>query len=92
MGTGSDTLGSVCEELLLFEKAGFSAYEALQCATKNAAKILENNMIGTIECGKFADLLLLDANPLDDLHNIEKVNTVFFEGEVVNEKWMCNLQ
>ena len=30
--------------------------------------------------------------PLDDLHNIRNVNTVVFEGEIVNEKWMSNLQ
>jgi len=92
MGVGSDTLGSVCEELLLFEEAGFTAYEALQCATRNAAIILDNNRIGTVECGKTADLVLLDANPLEDLRNIRKVHTVFLDGEVVDEAWMCNLQ
>ncbi len=92
IGAGTDTAGDMCEELLLLEKAGLSRYEALQCATFNASKIVENNMIGTIQCGKIADLVLLDNNPLDDLHNIRKVNTVVFEGEVVNEQWMCNLQ
>ncbi len=82
----------ICEELLLLEKAGLSRYQALQCATLNASKIVENNMIGTIECGKIADLVLLNSNPLDDLRNIRTVNTVVFEGEVVNEQWMCNLQ
>ena len=57
-----------------------------------ASKIVENDNIGTIECGKTADLVLLDANPLDDLKNIRKVNIVVFEGEIVDEKWMCNLQ
>ena len=85
IGAGSDTLGNVCDELLLFEKAGFSKYEALQTATSNASKIVENDMIGTIECGKIADLVLLDANPLEDLQNLRKVNTVVLEGEIVNE-------
>jgi imidazolonepropionase-like amidohydrolase len=92
IGAGTDTLGNMCDELLLLEKAGLSTYEALQCATINASKIVENDKIGTIECGKIADLVLLDANPLDDLKNIRKVNIVVFEGEIVNEKWMCNLQ
>lgn len=92
IGAGTDTLGDMCDELLLLEKAGLSTYEALQCATLNASKIVDNNMIGTIECGKIADLVLLDSNPLEDLHNIKKVNTVFFEGITVNENWMCNLQ
>ncbi len=92
IGAGTDTLGDLCDELLILEKAGLSRYEALQCATHNASKIVENDMIGTIECGKTADLVLLDGSPLEDLKNIRKVNTVVFAGEVVNEKWMCNLQ
>lgn len=92
IGAGTDTLGNMRDELLLLKRAGLSAYEALQCATVNASKIIENDMIGTIQCGKIADLVLLDENPLEDLNNICKVNTVFFEGEIINEKWMCNLQ
>lgn len=92
IGAGSDTLGSVLEELLLFESLGFSTYEALQTATSNAAKIVNNDTIGIIECGKVADLVLLDADPLEDLRNLQKINTVFFEGSVVNEAWMSNLQ
>ena len=79
-------------ELLILEKAGLSKYEALQTATVNAAKIVENDMIGTIKCGKMADLVLLDASPMEDLNNIRKVNKVIFEGNIVDEKWMCNLQ
>ena len=92
IGAGSDTLGSVYEELVIFKKLGFSALEALQTATVNAAKILGNDKIGTIECGKIADLVLLEGNPLTDLDNIKKVSAVFFQGSLVNEKWMCNLQ
>ena len=93
IGAGSDTLGSVPAELLLFEQCGMSRYEALQTATVNAAKILKNiDRFGTVESGKVADLVLLSGNPLDDLNNIESVERVFFEGEEVSEKWMCNLQ
>ncbi len=92
IGAGTDTLGDLCDELQILEKAGLTKYEALQSATLNASKIVENDMIGTIECGKLADLVLLDANPLDDLQNIRKINTVIFEGEIVDEQWMCNLQ
>lgn len=93
IGAGSDTLGSVPAELLVFEKCGMSRYEALQTATINAAKILKNaDRFGTIECGKVADLVLLSSNPLEDLKNIESVERVFLGGEEVSEKWMCNLQ
>ena len=70
-----------------------SRYEAIQTATINAAKILKNeDRFGTVEPGKTADLLLLEENPLEDLHNIEKVKAVFLAGEEVSEHWMCNLQ
>ena len=92
MGAGSDTLGSVPEELLIFHEAGLTTYEALQTATRNAAQILGNDQIGTIEVGKIADLVLLDGDPLEDLRNITRVRQVFFHGEPVTERWMCNLQ
>lgn len=92
IGAGSDTLGSVPEELLIFREAGLTAYEALQTATKNAAMILNNSEIGTIEPGKIADLVLLNGNPLEDLHHVRSVNRVFFGGDTVSEQWMCNLQ
>ena len=92
VGAGSDTLGSIPRELLLLQECGLSPYEALQTATRNAAQILNNDRIGTIEVGKAADLVLLAADPLADLRNVEQVEQVFFGGEPVNEAWMCNLQ
>ena len=93
IGAGSDTLGSIPEELLVLQECGLTPYEALQTATINAAKILKNeDRFGTIECGKVADLVLLKGNPLEDLQSITDVQRVFLGGEEVNEKWMCNLQ
>ena len=69
-----------------------STYEALQTATKNAAQILGNSNIGTVEVGKIADLVLLEGNPLEDLRNVTRVSRVFFRGEEVSEAWMCTLQ
>lgn len=92
IGAGSDTLGSIPEELRILQACGLSAYEALQTATRNAALILKNDSIGTIEVGKAADLVLLDGDPLEDLGNVERVDRVFLGGEEVSEAWMCNLQ
>ena len=93
IGAGSDTLGSIPQELLIFESCGMSRYEAIRTATINAARILKNeDRFGTVEWGKTADLLLLEENPLEDLRNIEKVKAVFLGGEMVSEAWMCNLQ
>lgn len=92
IGAGSDTLGSVPAELLLLQECGLSAYEALQTATVNAARLLKHDRIGTIEVGKLADLVVLNGNPLEDLRNVEKVDRVFLGGQLVSERWMCNLQ
>jgi imidazolonepropionase-like amidohydrolase len=55
--------------------------EALQTATLNPAKFLgRENELGTIEKSKVADLVLLDANPLDDIRNTQKVAGVVANG------------
>jgi len=92
IGAGSDTLGSMPEELLLMEQCGMTPYEAIQTATVNAARILKNaDRFGTLEPGKAADLLLLEGNPLEDQRNLSKVDAVFLGGERVTARWMCNL-
>ncbi len=55
--------------------------EALQTATLNPAKFLGmENRLGTVEKGKLADLVLLDANPLDDIRNTQKIAGVIANG------------
>jgi imidazolonepropionase-like amidohydrolase len=64
---------SLHEELQLLVQAGLTPMQALQSATKNPAEFMDKLKIqGTIERGKFADLLLLDANPLDAISNTKK--------------------
>ena len=92
IGAGTDTLGSLLDELKIFCDCGFSAYEALQTATSNAAKILKNDDIGTVTEGKIADLVILNKNPLENIENVTEINRVILGGEQVSEKWMCNLQ
>ncbi len=72
---------SLHEELQRFVAAGFTPMEALQTATLNPAKFLgRENELGTIEKGKLADLVLLDANPLDDIRNTQKIAAVVVNG------------
>jgi imidazolonepropionase-like amidohydrolase len=72
---------SLHEELQRFVAAGFTPMEALQTATLNPAKFLgRENEIGTIEKGKLADMVLLDANPLDDIGNTQKIAGVVANG------------
>jgi imidazolonepropionase-like amidohydrolase len=78
---------SLHDELALFVEAGLSPLEALQTATINPAKFLGlEKSLGTIEKGKFADLVLLDANPLDDIKNTKKVFSVVANGRYLSKE------
>jgi hypothetical protein len=69
------------EELQRFVAAGFTPLEALQTATLNPARFFEmEGELGTIETGKLADMILLDANPLDDIRNTQKIAAVMMNG------------
>lgn len=72
---------SLHEELQRFVAAGFTPMEALRTATLNPAKFLGmEDRLGTIEKGRLADLVLLNANPLDDIRNTEKIDAVIVNG------------
>lgn len=72
---------TVHDELALFVQAGFTPLEALQTATINPAKFLGlEKSLGTVEKGKIADLVLLDANPLENIANTKKISAVVVGG------------
>ncbi len=73
------------DELALLVQAGLTPMQALQAATKNPADFLgKTKTQGTVEQGKVADLLLLDANPLDNIRNTEKIRAVILRGKLVD--------
>jgi hypothetical protein len=75
---------SLHDELALFVQAGFTPLEALQTATINPARFLgQLDSLGTVEKGNLADLVLLDANPLEDIHNTQKINAVVVNGKLI---------
>jgi imidazolonepropionase-like amidohydrolase len=75
---------SLHEELQRFVAADFTPLEALQTATLNPAKFLgKEDQLGTIDKGKLADMVLLEANPLDDIRNTQKI-----AGVVVNGRYL----
>jgi imidazolonepropionase-like amidohydrolase len=75
---------SLHDELELLVQAGLTPQEALNSATLLSAQWLGiDKQIGSIETGKFADLVLLDENPLSDIKNTRKIAGVF-----VNGKWL----
>ena len=83
---------SLHDELELFVRAGLTPYEALQTATVNPAKYLgRDRELGTIEKGKFADLILLDADPLADIKNTTKINAVLSNGRLLDRQALDRL-
>ena len=72
---------SLHEELALFVKAGLTPLQALQTATLNPARFLGRVAdMGSVAEGKVADLVLLDANPLDDINNTRRIRGVLLAG------------
>ncbi len=69
------------EELLNFVEAGLTPYQALEAATINPARYLgREKEFGTVEVGKRADLILLEASPIDDIKNTKKLAGVMIRG------------
>ena len=79
LGTDSGFVGvligvSTHVELELLVEAGLSPRDAIGAATLNAARMIGRERdLGSLEAGKFADMVILDANPLDDIRNVTKI-------------------
>ncbi|RZQ62520.1 amidohydrolase family protein [Amycolatopsis suaedae] len=75
---------AVHDELELLVRAGLSPMAAIQTMTRDAARFLgQEATAGTVAPGKVADLVVLDADPLADIRNTAKVNTVVVRGRVI---------
>ena len=74
---------SVLKEMLVMEEYGMSRTEVIKSATLNAAKILENEHIGAIEEGKYADIVVLNSNPLEDLQAFGDIAAVYKRGVLI---------
>jgi len=73
---------SLHDELALLVESGVSALGALQAATRNAAIFMEaTDKYGSVAPGRVADLVVLDADPLKDIHNTTKISEVFLSGK-----------
>lgn len=92
--TGTDAPGfnafpgfSLHDELALFVDGGLTPLEALRTATVEPARYLgATDSLGTVEPGKLADLVLLDGNPLADIHNTRRIAAVIANGRLIDAK------
>jgi imidazolonepropionase-like amidohydrolase len=73
-------------ELEALVEAGLSPMEALMAATGTAAGILGSAELGTIEVGKWADLVILEGDPLEDIRNTQRIWRVVQGGRVVDRE------
>ena len=94
-GDGNRWLG--LHTLLEFDNmvaAGFTPMEMIVAATRDSAKVLRLDQLGMVAAGKSADFIVLDANPLDNIANVRKINAVYLRGEAVDRaglraKWQA---
>jgi imidazolonepropionase-like amidohydrolase len=83
IGLGSDGTGDgfgAHEQILSYTRCGFTAAEAIQAATSVNARILGLTRMGTVAAGKEAGFIVLDANPLENIANTQKINKVYLRG------------
>jgi imidazolonepropionase-like amidohydrolase len=63
---------------------GFTPMEAIVAATRESAKVLHLDALGMVAPGKSADFVVLDANPLDAIAHVRKINAVYIRGQAVD--------
>ena len=72
------------KELEMMAKAGLTPKQVLQSATRDAARCWKVDQdLGTIEAGKWGDFVVLDADPLVNIANTQKINAVYIAGNSV---------
>ncbi len=78
--------GHNARELEWYVKIGFSEEEALITATRNAAQLIgQTQWLGTVEKGKFADIIAVRHSPLKDIHNLRNVIFVMRSGQIIRQ-------
>jgi imidazolonepropionase-like amidohydrolase len=71
-------------ELELMTAAGLTPIQVITAATKSSAEFLGAHDLGTLERGKWADLMVLSKNPLDDIKNTRSIESVYIAGNIIS--------
>jgi hypothetical protein len=90
-GSGADAFGTLPgisehTEIQMLHRNGLTNRQALAAATNNASVFNNWGNIGLIAPGRDADLLILSANPLDDLENLKKIEVLYLAGKQIDRK------
>ncbi len=88
---GGDTNGAkvpgsiIHEEMAIFQEGGITPMQIIMAATKWPAEAMRViDRIGTVEQGKLADIIIVDADPLADIRNLREIDSVIFNGRLIN--------
>ena len=84
LGTDGGIPWAAHEEMVDMVASGMTPAQVLVASTRNAADLLGLKDVGTVTSGKSADFVVLDANPLDDITNTRRINTVYLRGGQVD--------
>jgi len=71
-------------------RTGMSSADVIVSATANSATLLGMEDIGTVDVGKKANFIVLNANPLDDITNTRRISAVYLDGEIVDREAMAS--
>jgi imidazolonepropionase-like amidohydrolase len=86
-GPGNFELGIPMYEIQMMSQAGMTPMQVIVAGTLNAAHALRlDREIGTLEPGKFADILIVGGNPLDDLQSLADVRMVIHNGVIIRDE------
>jgi predicted amidohydrolase len=79
------------QEMQILADAGLTPMQIIQGSTKYAAEMLrKQDLLGTVEAGKLADVIIVDADPLKDIKNLDKIDTVIQDGRIVELGYHAN--